>query len=94
MLCQISLFFLLTSGRPSYLDQPTSGGAAQVMAMNQVKPIPPIACVDENLKLPIGLHTTIYLSIASTTSDHSATSPEEDTSEERLCTGDEDSHVL
>lgn len=69
----------------SYLDQPTSGGPAQVIAINQVKAIPPMACVDENLKLPIGLHTTIYLSMASTTNDQSATSPGEDKSELQLC---------
>lgn len=77
----------------SYLDQPIRGGAAQVIAMNQVKPIPPSACVDENLKLPIGLQTTIYLSIASTTNDQSATSPGEDKSV-TLCIRDEDLIVL
>ena len=45
------------------------------MAATHVNAIPVIAWVVENLKLPIGLQTTMYLSMASTTSDQRATSP-------------------
>ena len=58
-----------------YLDQPKSGGAAQARAMIQVKRTPAAAWVPVNLKLPMGLQTTMYLSTARTTRDQRATSP-------------------
>jgi len=56
-----------------YLDQPKSGGTAQLLAMIHVKIMPAKAWFEENLKLPIGLHTTMYLSTASTTRDQRET---------------------
>lgn len=53
-----------------YLDQPTRGGTAQEQAMIQVNAQPTEAWVAVNLKLPMGLQTTMYLSIARTTRDH------------------------
>lgn len=41
--------------------------------MTQVNPQPMAEWVPVNLKLPIGLQTTMYLSIAKTTRDHSDT---------------------
>lgn len=61
----------------SHLDQPTKGGTAQAKAMNQVKAQPIAEWVAVNLKLPIGLHTTMYLSMAKTTRDHRDTWPKE-----------------
>lgn len=60
-----------------YLDQPTRGGTAQEPAMIQVNAQPTAAWVALNLKLPMGLQTTMYLSIARTTRDHKATWPVE-----------------
>ena len=57
----------------NYLDQPTSGGAAQAIAMIQVKTTPAPACDAVNLKLPMGLQTTMYLSTARTTRDQRET---------------------
>lgn len=57
----------------SHLDQPTNGGHAQDIAISQVNPQPIAEWVAVNLKLPIGLQTTMYLSIAKTTRDHSDT---------------------
>lgn len=60
-----------------YLDQPTRGGTAQEAAMIQVNAQPTEAWVAVNLKLPMGLQTTMYLSIARTTRDHKETWPVE-----------------
>jgi len=57
----------------NYLDQPKSGGTAQLLAIIHVKAMPATAWFEENLKLPIGLHTTMYLSTASTTRDQRET---------------------
>ena len=59
----------------SYLDQPKSSGAAQARAMIQVKLTPAAAWAPVNLKLPMGLQTTMYLSTARTTRDQRAISP-------------------
>lgn len=53
-----------------YLDQPTKGGTAQELAIIQVNAQPAAEWVAVNLKLPMGLQTTMYLSIAKTTRDH------------------------
>lgn len=60
-----------------YLDQPKRGGTAQAPAITQVNAQPNEAWVAVNLKLPMGLQTTMYLSIARTTRDHKATCPVE-----------------
>lgn len=46
-----------------YLDQPTRGGMAQEHAVIQVNTHPTEAWLGLNLKLPMGLQTTMYLSI-------------------------------
>ena len=56
-----------------YLDQPKKGGRATDAAMIQVKATPAPAWAAPNLKLPMGLQTTMYLSMASTTKDHRET---------------------
>lgn len=58
-----------------YLDQPTSGGAAQASAMTQVRARPMMAWFSPKRKLLMGLHTTTYRSMARTTKDHRAISP-------------------
>lgn len=60
----------LFSNVSDYLDQPTKGGTAQEQAIIQVKAQPAAEWVAVNLKLPMGLQTTMYLSIAKTTRDH------------------------
>lgn len=48
------------SGDPwTHLDQPKSGGAAQEMAMTQVKAMPIKAWLAEKRKLPMGLQMTM-----------------------------------
>lgn len=68
----------------NYLDQPTRGGTAQEAAMIHVKAQPVAAWVAVNLKLPMGLQTTMYLSIARTTRDHRDTWPVKKKREQRL----------
>lgn len=63
------------STRCCYLDQPTRGGAAQAIAMIQVRARPMMAWFSPKRKLLMGLHTTTYLSMARTTKDHRAISP-------------------
>lgn len=58
-----------------YLDQPNRGGTEQAHAITQVNAQPNEAWVAVNLKLPMGLQTTMYLSIARTTRDHKETWP-------------------
>lgn len=58
-----------------YLDHPTRGGAAQASAMTQVRATPMMAWFSPKRKLLMGLHTTTYRSMASTTKDHRAISP-------------------
>lgn len=43
----------------THLDQPKSGGAAQEMAMTQVKAMPIMAWLAEKRKLPMGLQMTM-----------------------------------
>lgn len=43
----------------AHLDQPKSGGAAQEMAMTQVKAMPIMAWLAEKRKLPMGLQMTM-----------------------------------
>ena len=70
------LAFKSDSKRPEiYLDQPRRGGVAQAKAMIQVKMTPATAWLPVNLKLPIGLQTTMYLSTARTTRDQRAIWP-------------------
>jgi hypothetical protein len=74
----ICTFFHFYTRDVTYLDHPNSGGPAQAKAMIQVKATPAPAWVLVNLKLPMGLQTTMYLSTARTTRDHRATSPGEE----------------
>lgn len=78
-------------GLVHYLDQPTRGGTAQEAAMIQVNEHPIAAWVAVNLKLPIGLQTTMYLSTARTTRDQRETWPV-DKNKSRSC--DENFQIL
>lgn len=82
-MCAADLVVDMVMWSACYLDQPTRGGTAQELAMIQVKAQPVAAWDAVNLKLPMGLQTTMYLSTASTTRDHRETCPVDKTDKRR-----------